>query len=302
MAEIPSNNLPIYIQNYSIVIVGKEKIKNCISSNCQQTKFGCCPDGTTVRRNKESTNCTKEVGRELYSTVGIIPSNIKNKRVWDLNLAGILQPTSDNKYIILYKLDTVDFNGTIKFENEMVGIFDICGIVYDMNKIATYSFCQQTKILSIVIHANYFEKKVGKNTPFSFSILIDDSSLSQAAQLNCDGITSNLYCILYTLLNPFIYGYNTSCPIVLYRPLCLNSACEQCFQCQTTECVTCQIPILSSSDLTFPVPPIQIDNVTSVTQNFVSVSLIGNNPDGTENTWNKATVPCNRELSIYLSV
>ena len=289
MGEIPSNNLPIYIQNYSVVIVGKENVKNCTSSNCGQTKFGCCPDGTTVRLNKEGTNCIKEVGRELYSTIGIIPSNIELKRVWDLNLAGILQPTSDNKYIILYKLDTVDFNGTIKFENEMVGIFNICGIIYDMNKIANYSFCQQTKILSIVIHANYFEKKIGKNTPFSFSILIDDSSLSQAAQLNCDGVTSNIFCIAYTVLNPFIDGYTTSCPITLYRPFCLNSGCEQCFQCQTTSCVACQIKLLTPSELTFPVPSITIPNAT-VTTNFSSVSLIGNNSDGTENTWNRSTL------------
>ena len=58
---IPENNLPIYLQNYTV------------SVECTENKCG------SVR----------------YSTVGVIPSDVSKKRVWNFKASGTLQPTKD---------------------------------------------------------------------------------------------------------------------------------------------------------------------------------------------------------------
>lgn len=54
--EIPANNLPIYLQKYTVDIVDAEK---------------------------------KATGSVLYTTVGAIPSNKPDDRVWQMNLTGV---------------------------------------------------------------------------------------------------------------------------------------------------------------------------------------------------------------------
>ena len=57
-------------------------------------------------------------GNVLYTTVGAIPSNEKEERVWSLNLTGYLKPNID-KYNIIYDFSKVDYKykDEITFEN-----------------------------------------------------------------------------------------------------------------------------------------------------------------------------------------
>ena len=63
---IPENNLPIYLQNYTISVLA-----NLTSLDCA---VNIAPE--------------KEVGTIQYSTLGVIPSNVKNARVWYLQATG----------------------------------------------------------------------------------------------------------------------------------------------------------------------------------------------------------------------
>ena len=73
--EIPNNNLPIYLQQYNVRIV----------------------DGET----------DEPKGNIQYNTVGAIPSNQIQRRVWNLNLTGKLDPNADI-YKIVYDFSNVN--------------------------------------------------------------------------------------------------------------------------------------------------------------------------------------------------
>ena len=68
--NIPDQNLAIYLQKYSI------EIKNAVGNI---------------------------VGSRRYSTVGVLPSDEPGKRVWQLNLSGVLDPNID-VYSVVYDL------------------------------------------------------------------------------------------------------------------------------------------------------------------------------------------------------
>ena len=68
---IPDNNLPVYLQKYDVNILDDKK---------------------------------ESVGKVLYTTTGAIPSNEKEKRVWQLNLTGYLKPNVDTYLFDFYEI------------------------------------------------------------------------------------------------------------------------------------------------------------------------------------------------------
>ena len=140
---IPNNNLPIYLQRYTVDIFG----------------------------NKE-----KKYGDVLYSTVGAIPSNVKEERVWELNATGYLQPNVD-KYYILYDFKDVDYEGkNIRFENILSGTFNICGQVLDATKILKFTYSDDQSTLTIEVDTKKWNFRLREIVEFSYCLNIDDSS------------------------------------------------------------------------------------------------------------------------------
>lgn len=79
MSGIPPNNLPIYLQKYTVGIFCRFVDTVCpdtpIVGGCSSTRYGCCPDGITAKQDIAGSNCRRECGTVLYSTVGLLPSN-----------------------------------------------------------------------------------------------------------------------------------------------------------------------------------------------------------------------------------
>lgn len=126
MSVIPSKNLPIYLQNYTVGIFCRFIEIICpdtpLAGGCAGTRYGCCPDGTTAKENESGTNCRLGYGTVLYSTVGLLPSNESFKRVWNLDLTGTLKPNTDGDYVIVYDFSKVDCaEKVITFENVLSG-------------------------------------------------------------------------------------------------------------------------------------------------------------------------------------
>ena len=83
---IPDNNLPIFLQQYTVDIFDV-KNENCYAiGGCAGTQFGCCPDKVTAKEDVQGSNCPSPVGSVLYTTVGAIPSNKVGDRVWQFSL------------------------------------------------------------------------------------------------------------------------------------------------------------------------------------------------------------------------
>ena len=147
---IPQNNLPIYLQEYTVSVLG----------------------------NLTSLDCTvapeDEVGTIQYSTLGVIPSNKKDARVWDLKASGTLKP-HDKDYIIHYDLSKVDYKGEVTFESPLSGVITVCGRVISISKKnATWFPCEETKTVSIIIDQSRWGFSIIKETPFSIDIQLDD--------------------------------------------------------------------------------------------------------------------------------
>ena len=147
---IPQNNLPIYLQEYTVSVLG----------------------------NLTSLDCTvapeDEVGTIQYSTLGVIPSNKKDARVWDLKASGTLKP-HDKDYIIHYDLSKVNYDGKVTFENPLSGVITVCGRVISISKKnATWFPCEETKTVSIIIDQSRWGFSIKKETPFSMDIQLDD--------------------------------------------------------------------------------------------------------------------------------
>ena len=140
--EIPNNNLPIYLQQYNVRIV----------------------DGET----------DEPKGNIQYSTVGAIPSNQIQRRVWNLNLTGKLDPNADI-YKIVYDFSNVNLKETVTFENDLSGTFRICDRVMDASKIMTYEYSEKESTLTILINRKKWGFRLRKSTLFSYTLDIDDA-------------------------------------------------------------------------------------------------------------------------------
>ena len=144
--EIPNNNLPIYLQQYNIHIV----------------------DGET----------NEPKGNIQYSTVGAIPSNQIQRRVWNLNLTGKLDPNADI-YKIVYDFSNVNDKekDIITFENDLSGTFRICGHVMDASRIMTYEYSEKESTLTILINRKKWGFRLRKSTLFSYNLNLDDTEV-----------------------------------------------------------------------------------------------------------------------------
>ena len=144
--KIPDNNLPVFLQKYKVSIFDEKS----------DTKTGSV----------------------LYTTVGAIPSNEKEKRVWKLNLTGYLKPDTD-KYYIIYDFKEVDYKykDTITFENIISGTFNICGRVFDASKIIgfNYQYSDSELTLTIIIDTSKLGLRLKKESLFNFDLNLDDS-------------------------------------------------------------------------------------------------------------------------------
>ena len=142
---IPDNNLPVYLQKYNVKIFNDKK---------------------------------ESVGNVLYTTVGAIPSNEKEERVWSLNLTGYLKPNVD-KYNIIYDFSKVyyKYKDEITFENIVSGTFNICGRVLDASKIIgfDYKYNDDESTLTIELDTSKWEFRLKKEVLFSYNLNVDDS-------------------------------------------------------------------------------------------------------------------------------
>ena len=179
MSVIPQNNLPIYLQNYTVGIFCRYVKTVCpdtpIVGGCAGTQFGCCPDGITPKQDATGSNCRPGCGTVLYTTVGLLPSNEQLQRVWNLNLTGTLKLNDENdEYVIVYDFSQVEYaDKTITFENILSGTIVICGRVLDASKVAEYEYCDTTSILKIILKKEKLPR-LRRETNFSMSLLLDD--------------------------------------------------------------------------------------------------------------------------------
>lgn len=163
---IPDNNLPVYLQRYNVDILDDKK---------------------------------ESVGKVLYTTVGAIPSNEKEKRVWQLNLTGYLKPNIDT-YHILYDFSEVDYKykENISFENIVSGTFNICGQVLDASKIIgfDYTYSDAESTLTIKLDTSKWNFRLKKEVLFSYQLNVNDASSTCSA--TCSAITTSDYTAINT--------------------------------------------------------------------------------------------------------
>ena len=151
--NIPDQNLAIYLQKYSI------EIKNAVGNI---------------------------VGSRKYSTVAVLPSDESGKRVWQLNLSGVLDPNID-VYSVVYDFSNVNYKykDQITFENEIAGTFNICGRVLDASKIIKYEYSDEKSTLTIEIDTKNWDFRLKKRTNFNYQLNVDDDSSTCGYSTTC---------------------------------------------------------------------------------------------------------------------
>ena len=158
---IPDNNLPVYLQQYQVHILDA--------------------------KDNES-----KAGSVKYTTVGAIPSNIKNERVWAFNLTGTLKPNKD-KYHIVYDFSKVESAYRVKFKDFVSGTFTICGRVLDATKLIRDSYTYSLEDLTVIIEldTSRFDFRIKKETLFSFALNINDDTGIQILPNTNYGVTND---------------------------------------------------------------------------------------------------------------
>jgi hypothetical protein len=183
---ILDNNLPVYFQKYKVDILDSKK---------------------------------ESVGRVLYTTVGAIPSNVKNERVWAFKLTGILKPNVD-KYHIVYDFSKVESALTVKFKDFVSGTFTICGQVLDATKLIkdSYTYSLKDKTVIIELDTSRLNFRIKKEALFSYQLNINDDACQEILDTNLDTSYS-------VTINP--NDYNPSFAYSCGNQLIINDLCYQ---------------------------------------------------------------------------
>lgn len=221
MTEIPENNLPIYLQNYTVSILsGNEK------------------SGTVD-----------------YTTVGIIPSNVSGKKVWNFKVSGTLQPQTD-EYIFLFDFQNVNYDAKISFEDKISGSLNICGRVLDISKNGYFTYSSKFKTLSIILSKQRWGFLLKRESKFSLNVEINDTV--QIQQTYFFKLCQQKKEILSSPNNIFSFlNFTLKCIPQNLCPCPTNSPCTPCpintlSPCPTTTPSTsCQTPIPNSCFQTF---------------------------------------------------
>jgi hypothetical protein len=172
---IPDNNLAVYLQQYDVKIFDDKK---------------------------------ESVGNVLYTTVGAIPSNEKEKRVWSLNLTGYLKPNVD-KYNITYDFSEVDYpEKNITFENIVSGTFTICGRVLDASKIVgfDYKYNDKESTLTIELDTSKWDFRLKNEVLFSYQLNVDDCSVTEYSLNSESVLTTTINGASFT-----IFSFQSTC-------------------------------------------------------------------------------------------
>lgn len=178
---IPDNNLPVYFQKYKVEIL----------------------DG---KDNKTKT------GSITYTTVGALPSNLKNERVWAFNLTGILKPNVD-KYYIVYDFSEVESSFKVKFKDFVSGTISICGQVLDATKLIKdrYTYSLEDSIVIIELDTSIWDFQLKKESIFSYNLMINDDATScpdEITTLGSEDIKTNNFEYTYSENKSQLKVYN----------------------------------------------------------------------------------------------
>lgn len=221
MTTIPDNNLPIYLQKYTVNILNTPLSKcqpvdcgqfgccpdtntpkidpegsNCeLIGGCSGTEYGCCPYSSVAKSDPSGSNCENVAGSTLYSTVSALPTNKEGKRLWNLKLTGYLKP-GVSKYYIVYNFSNVDYKDEVTFEDITSGTFTVCGNVMDASKMIgnNYEYCNLTSTVTFVIDTSRWGFHLKKNVLFSYDILLNDcTSPCESSKTSTSSINNQLY-------------------------------------------------------------------------------------------------------------
>ena len=148
---IPSNNLPIYFQKYTVSFL---------------------PPGD---------------GSVSWSLVSANPSNRPYYRVWSFQLNGILRYTTNKQYMIEYNLDDVQTDGyVISFEGVPIGSIIVSKKSFVINAKTlqfTYEDTPTRKRIQLLFDANLVFVKPGREKPFLLNFYLNDASRSNNIML-----------------------------------------------------------------------------------------------------------------------
>jgi len=144
MAIIPDNNLPIFLQKYTVAITD---------------------------------------GAVSWALLSANPSNTPQARVWSFQLNGTLSYTTRDAYVIEYNLDNVETGGyVISFEGQPIGSLILSNKAYVVNQknlTFTYEDTRTQKRIRLYLDATLCPPiKKGKTKPFLLNFYLDDAATS----------------------------------------------------------------------------------------------------------------------------
>ena len=104
-----------------------------------------------------------------YSIIGILPSNRKGERLWNIKLEGKLVK-HDGNYIIQCDFSKIDNIYSIFLDKSASGILNICNRIMDITSIVVLNYCKEDKILSLIIDQSRWGFSIKKETDFSINV------------------------------------------------------------------------------------------------------------------------------------
>ena len=185
---IPQENLPIYLQKYTVTILKSPPLPQSVLVDCKDYQNGDFEDfGCTLTNSQENPSISSQenvvnaadcnntiIGSSLYSTVALFPTNKKNARVWEYNLTGYLEPNV-KQYYIVYDFSNVDYKARINFKREITGTLNICGHVLDAAKFVSIKYCEYDSTVRFKIDARKWNFLLKKKTFFSLVLIVNDT-------------------------------------------------------------------------------------------------------------------------------